>query len=116
MAQDQDLSVAEEQAFALSQAAIRLDQSRQDQKALAESLEFNLETWLKIRTALVLGNSGLTEEARSNLRRLGDYVARVTLSQGVQIDMDKLDSLVAINLQISEGLLESALAGAAGEQ
>jgi len=104
--QDTVLSPSEEDALALVQAAIQLDSSRADPGKMAAALEKNLELWVAIRTMVSRNNSALPSEARSNLLRLSQFVADQTLRHGTEIAGDDLDSLININMQISEGLLE----------
>lgn len=101
-----ELSPTEQDALALTKAAILLDSSRSDPAKLAAALESNLEVWVAIRTMVSRNNAGLAADARSNLLRLSQFVADQTLRNGVEIASEDLDSLIGINLQISEGLLE----------
>ncbi|MBL6945308.1 MAG: hypothetical protein ISR47_01575 [Rhodospirillales bacterium] len=106
-----ELSVPEEQAFALSRAAILLDQARQDFSdagALGAALNENLETWVAIKTIAETGNSGVSETVRQNLVRLSNFVADTTFKSAEDISEQTIDTLININLQISEGLLEGA--------
>lgn len=106
-----NLSLAEEQAFQLSQAAILLDEARQDRgnlALLAAALERNLETWVAFKTIINNPACTLTEAVKANLRQLAEFVAERTL-QGVSAIADStLDTMINMNLQISEGLLEGA--------
>ncbi|MBX9635733.1 MAG: flagellar biosynthesis regulator FlaF [Magnetospirillum sp.] len=109
----EQLSVAEEQAFQLSQAAILLDQARQDtsdQGKLAHALENNLEVWVAINTIAKSADCMLPAAAKDNLRRLAEFVADRTLKGAGEVPSNTLDTLININLQISEGLLEGAKA------
>ena len=106
-----DLSAIEEQAMVLSQAAIGLDQARagtRDLHALTTALEANVEVWVAIRALVDNPATGLQQNIRENLRRLSVFVASTTFMHGVDIADSTLNTLININLQISEGLLESA--------
>lgn len=102
---DIDLSPVEQDALALAQSAMLLDNSRLEPGKLVAALEANLELWVAIRT-LVSRGSGVPDQTKGNLLRLSQYVASETLSKGAEIDEETLDTLISINLQISEGLLE----------
>lgn len=105
------LSLPEEQALALSRAAIMLDQARQDlsdKGALGVALNQNLETWVAIRTVVQKPSSGLSEAVQRNLVRLSNFVADSTFKSSDSISEKTIDTLININLQISEGLLEGA--------
>lgn len=101
-----EISPVEEDALALVQTAVLLDNSRADPGKLVAALEANLELWVAIRTLVSRGNEALSGEARGNLLRLSQYVASETLSKGAEIDSETLNTLININMQISEGLLE----------
>jgi flagellar biosynthesis regulator FlaF len=111
MSNDTNLTVAEEQAFQLSQAAIALDQAKAERSnlsKLAAALERNLEVWVGLKTIVSTDGCLLPDAVKDNLRRLANFVADRTL-QGVENMADTtIDALININLQISEGLLEGA--------
>ncbi|MCP5372625.1 MAG: hypothetical protein H6907_12915 [Hyphomicrobiales bacterium] len=103
-----DLTAREQEAFELSRAAMVLDVARNegDAAALAAALEANMEIWIAIRTLVRRADMGLPPDTAANLERLGRYVAETTLNHGVDMPPHVLDTLININLQISEGLLE----------
>lgn len=102
------LSLTEQDAFSLSQAAVRIDQARhsQNNNELALALDSNMELWIGIRSLVTRTDSPLPAAVRQNLVRLSNFVAHTTLDKGVELEPEALDSLININLQISEGLLE----------
>jgi len=111
MSNDTNLSLAEEQAFQLSQAAIALDQARSDRgdlSKLAMALERNLEAWVALKTIVAAEGCLLPDAVKDNLRRLASFVADRTLQGGENMADATIDALININLQISEGLLEGA--------
>ncbi|MBI3444908.1 MAG: hypothetical protein HY055_06020 [Magnetospirillum sp.] len=101
------LKIGEQDAFGLVEAAITLDQSRGDRARLAAALEQNLQLWVAIRTLVSETTSALPDAVKTNLKRLSDFVAETTLKKGVEISDNTITTLVNVNLQISEGLLES---------
>ncbi|MBM3565963.1 MAG: hypothetical protein FJX42_07610 [Alphaproteobacteria bacterium] len=106
-----ELTAIEEQALVLSQAAIGLDQARsgvRDSFKLAMALEANVEVWVAIRAVVDAPNSGVPENIAANLRRLCDFVAGCTFTHGINMTESMINTLININLQISEGLLEGA--------
>ena len=113
MAEDeiqQEPNLAVEQAFQLSQAAIRLDLARLDRDSeparLLEALGSNLEIWMTLRYIVSRDDCQLPDDTRSNLIRLSRFVAdRTFVNDGDMADAT-LDALININLQIAEGLLE----------
>lgn len=107
-----DLSVAEEQAFQLSRCAILLDQARhkraEDPTRLVEALNENLEVWVAIRTTAMLPDSGFSADVKENLTKLSKFVAEKTFDSPEGLTNQTVDTLINVNLQISEGLLEGA--------
>ncbi len=65
-----------------------------------------MELWIGIRTLVTRSGSQVPQPLRDNLAKLSYFVAQATLDKGVQLAPETLDSLININLQISEGLLE----------
>lgn len=104
------LSAQEEDAYGLSEVAVLLDQARSDEGKLAAALDRNMEVWVAIRTAVSQGDNALPGETRDNLVKLSKFVTDTTLNQGVEMPAQVLDTLININLQIAEGLLEGSRA------
>lgn len=105
-------SATEENAAALSQAAVLLDHARQHRVAegepastIVDALRHNVELWIGIRTLVKRANGTMPEEVKANLLKLGDFVVGTTLRDGGEMADRTLDTLININLQISEGLL-----------
>ncbi len=71
------------------------------------ALDANLKLWVEIETSLKSAKNLLPAEIKQNLLKLSQYVERLTLSKGVHMTKNDLNSLANINRQISEGLLES---------
>lgn len=109
------LSFIEEQAFQLSQAAIVLDRARaereDDPEAFAQALTKNLDVWVIIRTIAQQAEVDYAPDLKSNLINLSHFVANSTLVDVETIGDSTVDTLININLQISEGLLEGAAKG-----
>lgn len=101
--------ILEEQANNLSRVALLLDRARQqnDQRALAAALAEDLELWVAIKTVAEAPETVLTREVRQNLVRLSNFVADTIMKKGVTAGAGTLDTLINVNLQICEGLLES---------
>lgn len=114
VAYEENWTLAEEQAFQLSQAAIRIDQARRGKAAnrgpLVDALNGNVEVWVALRTIVMRGDCTLPDEVKQNLTKLAQFVADRTFADG-EIAENTLDALININLQISEGLLEGMKRG-----
>jgi flagellar biosynthesis regulator FlaF len=103
----ESLTKGEEDAFALAEAAIMLGQARQVGGAeLTAALENNLQLWVAVRTLVERPDSIIPWEIRENLIKLSQFVAQKTFEVGKTPKSATLDSLITINLHISEGLLE----------
>ena len=106
------LTLSEQDAFSLSRAAVMLDQAKGDdsKETLAAALDHNLEIWVGIRTLVAQPENKIPQEVQNNLTKLANYIADTTMGHGIDITEDAIDSLININLQISEGLLEGTKA------
>ena len=101
-----NMSVREKDAYALTEAAVSLDRARGKAADLAAALEHNLELWVAIRTLVTTPGNALPAAIRHNLVQLSGFVAGTTLDSGVEIKESALNTLININLQIAEGLLQ----------
>ncbi|SBW01300.1 conserved hypothetical protein [uncultured Alphaproteobacteria bacterium] len=102
------LSNFEEDALALTQAAVGMSQAleQNDGAALVAALDENLKLWTAIKTLVGKPDCQLPEDIRSNLTRLSDYTAKVTFDLSPERRAQKIEALINTNLQIAEGLLE----------
>ncbi len=106
-----DLAFPEQVAFALSQSAVKLDMARQDRnktEALANALNDNLELWISIVSMVERPDCTLTDEVKENLIKLSKFVSDTTMINGPEIGDNAMDTLINVDLQIAEGLLEGA--------
>lgn len=103
----QSMSTREQDAFALTEAAVGLDRARGTGADLAAALEHNLELWVAIRTLVSRPGNALPATIRHNLVQLSGFVAGTTWRDGITIPDSRLNTLININLQIAEGLLQS---------
>ncbi|MBL6958895.1 MAG: hypothetical protein ISR52_07935 [Rhodospirillales bacterium] len=102
----EDLSTIEQDAFALSRAAVALDQAKGNTNELVAALDHNLQLWSTIRVVVSDEANTLPVDIKDNLVKLSQYIAAKTFEYGSDIPEDVVDSLININLQISQGLLE----------
>lgn len=116
MSEDQPFSTIKEDAAALARVAIALSNAREssDPADLKAALEANVELWVAIRTVVARPDNKLPQDVRDNLMRLSRYVTGVSVGRTEPLSDGELDSLVNINLQISEGLLEGEARAVAG--
>lgn len=109
---DSELTLPEEQAFQLSRCAIALsngwEAKDRDLSALVSALNANLELWVAIRTMVMRDDCSLSAAAKENLRKLAEFVAGKTFEGVDKVAGGTIQTLVNINLQIAEGVLEGA--------
>lgn len=110
--ENRTLSPAQQDAFELLQAAVRLSCAKEkgDAAALTEALDGNLKLWTAIRTLMQQEAHPMAKEIKENLIRLADYTAQKTFEIGRAPQNEGLNTLINLNLQISEGLLERSRA------
>lgn len=97
-------------AAAFAQAADMLDQARQnmdDTEMVGRALEHNRLLWSIIRAGAAEKNNALPDEIKPNLMSLSIFVDRQTAKGLTKASEELFDSLININLNISEGLTES---------
>lgn len=112
MSEDKELSIAEEQALLLTQAAIALGDELAKEKrslhSLADILDRNVQIWLAMKSIVSLEGCSLPAAVCENIGRLADYVVSRSALGVENISEQTIKSFININLQISEGLLEGA--------
>jgi flagellar biosynthesis regulator FlaF len=102
------LSLAEEDALALTQAALEISRSYEskNEKRLAAALDRNMQLWVGIRTMVSVADNPLPMPIKDNLIRLASFVAQKTFEMQGGSHLKTIEALVNTNLQIAEGLLE----------
>ncbi len=96
-------------AAAFSQAAYVLDQARQDlgdDDLRERALKYNQLLWSIIQADVAGKDNSLPDELKANLMSLSIFVDRQTSKALSDPNEEVLDSLININLNISEGLME----------
>ena len=106
--ENRTLTATQEDALALLQSALRLSEAKEanDLAALTSALDENLKLWTAIRTLMQQENHPMAGDIKTNLIRLADYTAHKTFEIGADPQNTALNTLINLNLQISEGLLE----------
>ena len=96
-------------AAAFSQAAYVLDKAKQnltDKELCERALKYNQLLWTIIQADVGENDNTLPEEVKANLMSLSLFVDRQTTKGLSDANEELFDSLISINLNISEGLLE----------
>lgn len=99
---EREASIFMDFAMALSKAS---NSDNDHEKLIA--LEHNLKLWVEIETSLTSAKNLLPQIIKDNLLKLSKYIERLILSKGIKMSKSDFDTLVNINMQISEGLLEA---------
>lgn len=108
---------AEEEASILLSHAVNLSKAAAgNDKDKVLALDSNLKLWVEIETTLKSAKNLLPEEIKNNLLKLSKYVERLTLTKGISMSKTDFDTLVNINMQISEGLVEAVKNNLAKEE
>lgn len=102
------LSHIEKDAQALTNAALGISKAvaEKNQETLTAALQMNLEIWTGIRVVMGMEESPVAKETRDNLIRLSQYVTKTSHELTQNLQETTAETLVNINLQIAEGLLE----------
>ncbi len=104
---DSDLSVLDQDARALAEAADMLS-SAETPEQLGEALAHNLGVWVAIKSIVGADRNPLPMEIRKNFDQLAVFVIRTTLGSDVgEIKVSTIETLIRINLHIAEGLVRS---------
>ena len=108
-ANGENLTPVQEFAFRLVQCSIALDQAWEeggDKTTLIQALNDNLELWVALRTFVMKGWGSISKEVSDNLLSLANFIAEKTLHSSEGLSESTVRTMININLQISEGLLE----------
>ena len=96
-------------AAALSQAAYVLAKARQkldDNEGCEKALTYNQMLWSIIQADVAQDDNKLPDELKANLMSLSIFVDKQTTKALSNPSEDIFDSLININLNIAEGLME----------
>ena len=101
------------EAWALLEAARGLNQTKDGPiEEFRAALRANWRLWTIFQASLIEPDCGLPNEVRGNLLGLANFIDKTTVELLVEREPKRVDALVNINRQISEGLLEGARAAA----
>jgi flagellar biosynthesis activator protein FlaF len=105
---------ARSEAWALLEAARQLNATKNGPvDDFRSALRANWRLWTIFQASLTEDDCPLPTEVRGNLLGLANLIDRLSVELLSKTDVSKVDTLVHINRQISEGLLEGARATAA---
>lgn len=102
------------EAWALLEAARGLNQTKDGPiEEFRAALRANWRLWTIFQASLIEPDCALPNEVRGNLLGLANFIDKTTVELLAEREPKRIDALVNINRQISEGLLEGARAAAA---
>ena len=109
---------AEEEASIMLNHAVSLSRAASSvtDREKIQALDSNLKLWVEIETTLKNAKNLLPQEIKDNLMKLSKFVERLTLSKGIHMSKSDYDTLVNINMQISEGLVQAVKHSLAREE
>ncbi len=92
----------------LVEAATLMHRARQEghEGILAAAIDHNKALWAEIRSLANSPDTFFSEETGRELTRLSDFIYSATKVEGTGISDMVLNTLINIDLQISEGLLD----------
>ncbi|MDD3445586.1 MAG: hypothetical protein PHS60_09260 [Zavarzinia sp.] len=105
MTESEKLNQAEESAFPFLQNAVLLDQARQALATLDKALGLNAEMWLRLSDDAAA--RGLPAETIDFVNRTTTFAAKVAKALRSEVDDDLIQKLIALNLNMSERILEA---------
>ena len=111
--------VAEKEAEILKIHANFLQQAAKSKNEyeIVAALDANLKLWVEIETSLKsAAKSMLPKEVKENLLKLSKFVERFTLSKGIKMTQADFNTLININTQVSEGLIQTVKNSLATEE
>ena len=105
-----NMNMAQQEAYYIAKNGLDLVEAykKKDSASFVKALDNNQKMWLMIKTLMKNGKTQLSDEVRSNLIKLADYVSANTIKIGQNldnIDEKMLNSFISINKHISEGLI-----------
>jgi flagellar biosynthesis activator protein FlaF len=104
---------ARSEAWALLESARQLNQTKDGPiDAFRAALRANWRLWTIFQASLLEPDCTTPPELRRNLLGLANFIDKLTVDLLAAPDAAKVDVLVNINRQISEGLMEGARANA----
>jgi len=104
------LSPQEQVAFPFLEAAVRIDSAKQnlnDKELLARVLDDNVALWLYFKNLLLNTEEEIASETRSFLVQASEFMVKAAQVLQNETDEELISRLVAINLNMSELLLQS---------
>ncbi len=108
---------ARSEAWALLEAARELSRTQSGPVDLfLTALRRNWRLWTIFQASLLEPDCPMPAEIRGNLLGLANFIDKRTAELLVKPEPGRVDALININVQIGEGLLAGARAGAAASQ
>lgn len=107
MSDESPLSKVEEAAFPFLQHAVQLDQARAAWAVLDKALGKNAEMWLKLTDDAMAAHESLPLETILFIHKTSAFVAKVASTIRTEMDDNLIDTLIKLNLNMSEMILKA---------
>jgi len=105
MSESEPLNPIEESAFPFLQQAVLLDQARSALATLDKALALNADLWLKLSGEVTA--RAMPAETIDFINRMATFTAKTVAAFKGEVNDELLNKLIALNLNMSERILES---------
>ena len=105
-----DLTPQEQVAYPFLEAAVRIDTAKQnpsDKELLARVLDDNVALWLFFKNLLLNSNDEVAADTKAFLIQASEFMVKAAQMLLREVDDELMGRLVALNLNMSELLLQS---------
>lgn len=105
-----ELSAHEQVAFPFLEAAVRIDTAKQnpgDKDLLARVLDDNVALWLYFKNLLLNADGEIAPDTKGFLIQASEFMIKAAQMLLREVDDELMGRLVALNLNMSELLLQS---------
>ncbi|MEI6559548.1 MAG: hypothetical protein WCO00_14180 [Rhodospirillaceae bacterium] len=105
-----DLSPQEQVAYPFLEAAVRIDTAKQnpsDKELLGRVLDDNVALWLFFKNLLLNSSEDIAADTKNFLIQASEFMIKAAQLLLQEVDDELMSRLVALNLNMSELLLQS---------
>ena len=106
----EEMTPQEQVAYPFLEAAVRIDTAKQnptDKDLLMRVLDDNVALWLFFKNLLLNSNDEIAEDTKSFLIQASEFMIKAAQLLLREVDDELMGRLVALNLNMSELLLQS---------
>ena len=106
----EEFTPQEQVAYPFLEAAVRIDTAKQnptDKELLARVLDDNVALWLFFKNLLINSEDGIAEDTKTFLMQASEFMIKAASLLLREVDDELMGRLVALNLNMSELLLQA---------